>query len=386
MNIVRVRVCLLAATLACLQVSAAHAYVVTGSSWPAPKTTFSVDVPGANGLWNTTFEDAMAQWSRDTVFVYSVKHQSGDPCSSPNTNPYVNGVAFSSEICGDAWGTGVVAVTATWSLSGVRKQAGIAFNSNRSWAVYSGPLQPDLDFRRVAVHELGHALGLGHEDVQPSIMRANVGNIEDPTADDIAGVNVLYDGFVPLPFAFVDRTNVALSTTITSAAVTITDITAPTVINVTGGTYSVGCTATFRSTASTISNNQAVCVRHTSAGANGTATNTVLTVGGIADTFTSTTLAVDTDGDGIADSSDNCSAVANPDQRDTNTDGFGNLCDADLDNDGFVNFTDLSLLKVRFTTADPDADLDGTGIVNFNDLALFKSLFGRPPGPSGLGP
>ena len=29
--------------------------------------------------------------------------------------------------------------------------------------------------------------------------------------------------------------------------------------------------------------------------------------------------------------------MANPDQRDTNGDGFGNACDADLNNDNIVN-------------------------------------------------
>ena len=75
--------------------------------------------------------------------------------------------------------------------------------------------------------------------------------------------------------------------------------------------------------------------------------------------------------------------VPNSNQRDTNGDGYGNLCDADFDNNGFVNFNDLTLFKQKFTTTDADANLDGIGIVNFADLAIFKSLFGKPPGPSG---
>lgn len=378
---------MLAAVLACLPISSTHAYVFAGSSWSSPRATFRVDIPGADGLWNTTFESALTQWSSDTVFAYSVNHSYGDPCSDPNTSPYVNGVAFSSTFCGTAWGSGVVAVTGSWSQNGVTTQAGISFNSNYTWNVYSGGLQSNLDFRRVAVHELGHAIGLGHESVQPSIMRASVGDTENPTADDIAGVHALYDGFVPLPFAFVDQGSVALSTAITSAAVSITGITAPTAVSVTSGSYSIGCTGSFRSTASNISNNQSVCVRHTSAATPGTATSTVLRVGGISDSFTSTTAAaIDTDSDGIADSVDNCSTVANVDQRDTDGDGYGNLCDADLDNNGFVNFSDLSLFKQRFGTSDTDANLDGIGIVNFADLAIFKSLFGRAPGPSGVAP
>lgn len=91
--------------------------------------------------------------------------------------------------------------------------------------------------------------------------------------------------------------------------------------------------------------------------------------------------ALDSDGDGLDDILDNCSLVANPDQRDSNNDGFGNLCDADLDNSGLVGFADLNLFKIAFGTNDADADLDGNGRVSFADLNIFRSLFNKPPGP-----
>jgi Ca2+-binding RTX toxin-like protein len=90
----------------------------------------------------------------------------------------------------------------------------------------------------------------------------------------------------------------------------------------------------------------------------------------------------DTDGDGIADHEDNAILVANPDQRDTDGDGYGNIVDADLNNDMTINFADLSLMKQRFFSADADADLDGNGSVNFADLSILKSMFFKPPGDS----
>jgi hypothetical protein len=92
----------------------------------------------------------------------------------------------------------------------------------------------------------------------------------------------------------------------------------------------------------------------------------------------------DSDGDGFADSLDNCTLEANPDQRDTNDDGFGNRCDPDLDDDGIVDFADLGLLKGAFFGSDPDADFDGDGRVDFADLGIMKAYFFGPPGPSGL--
>jgi hypothetical protein len=94
----------------------------------------------------------------------------------------------------------------------------------------------------------------------------------------------------------------------------------------------------------------------------------------------------DQDGDGMPDACDDCTLVANADQRDSNGDGYGNLCDADLDQDGTTNLADLALFRARFLTTDPHADLDGSGSVNLLDLALFRQRFLRPPGPSGLAP
>ena len=42
------------------------------------------------------------------------------------------------------------------------------------------------------------------------------------------------------------------------------------------------------------------------------------------------------DGDGIDDDADNCLGLANPEQRDSDEDGYGNACDADVDGDGLV--------------------------------------------------
>lgn len=89
----------------------------------------------------------------------------------------------------------------------------------------------------------------------------------------------------------------------------------------------------------------------------------------------------DTDGDGITNDMDNCSLIPNSDQRDTDSDGFGNICDTDVSNDGEVTFNDFNRFQIVWQTGDPDSDFDGDGVVSFSDFNIFVIRWGQPPGP-----
>lgn len=54
----------------------------------------------------------------------------------------------------------------------------------------------------------------------------------------------------------------------------------------------------------------------------------------LATNFTLTATELDQDGDGVADDADNCIAVANPGQEDTDNDGVGDACEEDEEEDG----------------------------------------------------
>jgi len=113
----------------------------------------------------------------------------------------------------------------------------------------------------------------------------------------------------------------------------------------------------------------------------------------------------DLDGDGVPNESDDCVWLANADQRDTDGDGIGNLCDPDVDQDGVVTTSfgrrtldgrigDLERIAVaaqqarsdRDAPTDPSLDLDGDGKVTELDVAHAQLWLFQPPGPSGRVP
>ncbi len=91
---------------------------------------------------------------------------------------------------------------------------------------------------------------------------------------------------------------------------------------------------------------------------------------------------LDTDEDGIPDDADNCPLAANPDQRDLDGDGLGDVCDDDIDEDGLPNNEDNCPFFANPDQFDedgngigdicePTADGDGDGIPNAEDNCLF---------------
>ncbi|MCH2169516.1 thrombospondin type 3 repeat-containing protein [Myxococcota bacterium] len=99
---------------------------------------------------------------------------------------------------------------------------------------------------------------------------------------------------------------------------------------------------------------------------------------------------VDRDGDGVADTLDNCTSIANAGQLDTDADGCGNVCDSDYDQNGVVGTADFAAFRGAFQAAvagnpgfDPAADAEGDEVIGTSDFAFFRGQFQRAvPGPS----
>ena len=180
----------------------AVAFEIDGSKWIGAKALFYIDIPGTAGTgvsFNSAFADAIKEWNSKTKFQFSMVQQNKNPCQ----NDGFNGVDFATTYCGNAFGSKTLAIAVRRLQSEVLgppsiAQVDIVVNQNEVFNVYDGRLIQfgivGLDLKRIAVHELGHALGLDHSQVSQSIMAPNIGNQFQLHADDIAGVATLYGG------------------------------------------------------------------------------------------------------------------------------------------------------------------------------------------------
>lgn len=89
----------------------------------------------------------------------------------------------------------------------------------------------------------------------------------------------------------------------------------------------------------------------------------------------------DDDLDGVPDSADNCTIVANAGQQDADNDGYGNACDGDFDNNCIVNFLDVGAFATAFLSSTTVFDLNSDGVVNFLDYPTVVDSIFMAPGP-----
>ncbi len=174
-----------------------RAYVLEGPKWPSGTVNFQLSLGNANkslsdgsANWNSAVAPALEMWNQviGRVQLNGVMNSTA-PVSQGD---HVNSLGFASTFFGHSFGSNTLAITG-YSYSGsTMLEADTLFNTAWTWDSYRGPLQSAMDIQRVALHELGHAIGLNHSTAAGAIMNAYVGNQDALSPDDIAGAQALY--------------------------------------------------------------------------------------------------------------------------------------------------------------------------------------------------
>lgn len=335
----------------------ARSFVLSGFSWTNASAevyiNFDITNPAAyapinsvSGLTNADYQqayiDAMQDWSSATNFQWYANESGAEtqPCEG-----VVSGVSFSDTLCNEvAFGSSTLAVQTTFQSGSTANRTFTLFNNTKLWNIFSGSGAGN-DFKRVAVHELGHGMGLAHAGAN-AIMYEFVSSLELPQTDDINGVNTAHP------------TNGG------------TDIDGDGVLNSTDN-----CPL--------ISNN----------------TQDDVDSDGTGDACDLNSDLNDFDGDGVANVSDNCPLHVNDGQKNLDGDALGDFCDPDIDGDSVNNAADNCPTESNTDQADFDGDTvgdacdedsDGDGVLSYETVSVSHeyssgSLSGstRPAGPTG---
>jgi Matrixin len=209
----------------------AQAWVLENIVWNIPNPPMQINLtatqsklgaaqPGfplrdGSGSFDSVFVSAVNSWNR---YLQDLQIQTsiGSNPNAPDPNDNLSDTGFSSTTGGDSLGSTTLALTTIFYFPGQGGSPGtfaptdITFNTAVSWNSYRGPLTFDnvVDLRRVALHELGHFIGLDHPDdhgqVVNAIMNSHVSDTDQLTADDIAGGQHLYGARNALPLGTLD--------------------------------------------------------------------------------------------------------------------------------------------------------------------------------------
>ncbi|MBI2517855.1 MAG: immunoglobulin domain-containing protein [Opitutae bacterium] len=195
--------------------------------WPPGSIPFRVTLGSSSTLsdgtnYNTSFQAAADSWNPLLGNVQLTTQVLASGTGADGNR--INEITFSDTIYGDPFETNTLAVTTVWHRGNDRAESDIIFNTKWTWDSYRGIRRANLvDLRRVAIHELGHSLGLDHPDeggqTVAAIMNSHVSNIDAQTSDDIDGAQQLYG---PPGIPANDNFASAIALTLANNAVTAT--------------------------------------------------------------------------------------------------------------------------------------------------------------------
>jgi len=184
--------------------------------WPESEATLNLQVGCPDTpltfwgpCWTDVVIDAASRWhGPDNSFRFLIRSPSvsADPCSR-KTDEFRT-LAFRSTLCsGHGFGTSLAVTSFLLNpATGAFVDVDTIFDARQTWVTYPGPLQTNAsgtivyDFHRIAIHELGHALGLDHPDdagqTVSAIMNRRVSDLDTTQPDDLAGIRSIYPATV----------------------------------------------------------------------------------------------------------------------------------------------------------------------------------------------
>ncbi|KAK4419597.1 Metalloendoproteinase 5-MMP [Sesamum alatum] len=157
-------------------------YTFSGQSWPANKRNLTFSFPvGTRTDAYAPVEHALMKWASVSPFNFT--------CND-NYNFSDVKISFQKRDHGDGYpfdGPYGILAHAFWPTDGR-----LHFDAEENWMAYAG--KGGFDLQTVALHELGHILGLGHSQDPNALMFAYIGLGErkDLCPDDIQGIQSLY--------------------------------------------------------------------------------------------------------------------------------------------------------------------------------------------------
>ncbi len=174
-----------------------NAYELLTSSWTSNDVEFYIGFGGSEDNisaadYQSALNNAMTSWGDNSNFQYNPISAYKDPCGINILDLY-SSVRFSSDICGTDFGDTTLAIASGWSAGTTKASAYIVFNSSRTWGIHDNSTNSPIDFKRVALHEVGHTLGIGHEETNSAIMNPTYSNsVKTLQTDDINAIRAIY--------------------------------------------------------------------------------------------------------------------------------------------------------------------------------------------------